>query len=494
VLARRDLEGPMGQPMCCGKAYEMVQVLGGNPSQPLFSGAPGFGPAAPTRGLTVWVDSVDELVTALSIEPTPGKETDLEHLYMLPEGGGDAAGSSSRPAIEELWFPRDVGLQCGVPFPGGMRIPWALVSNEGKDSYACVQVDDMANPWGLYAICEGHGPDGGRASAQFAAQLPGILARNPHLHRSPCRALFESHLSGSQALGIEALSQPTLSIALLRDEFLNIAWAGDAKMVLGRLAAKAGEKKPTGATPSYDQLGTLKPASRPRRGKRPQEGYMGAQNMKQWIHFDGPPPILRAVDLTAQSPSEGWGSQADIGAGTPARHDKPEVRRMRLKSDDVCVIIGTSALWNCLSPEEVVTIVGQNMHRMASDAAAALAAEVQRRASVQPGAIPETEASQGGSMHSEFAGCSTLHSARQRELELTVIVVYLAGERYVKDFDVDRASHLEGQRYVSEGLMKAGDTRGFDPAMGCFPGCSPLPDLQHPASSRTDYPISEYQN
>lgn len=454
-----------GPPVCCTKAYEVVEGLGGSPAQPLFSGSPAAQPSGSSRGFTVWVDSVDELISALQIEPMAGADPSLlEHLYKLPEGGGDAAGSGARPAIEELWFPRDVGLRSGSASSvngSGLRIPWAVADRDGKDSYACVQVDDMANPWGLYAICEGYGADGSRASAQLAAQVPGILARNPRLHRSPCRALYESYLAGNQAVSASSMSGATLSIALLRDDFLNIAWTGDAKMVLGRLAAKAGERKPANANPSYDQLGTLKPASRPRRGKRPMEGYMGAQNMRQWIHFDGPPPILRAVDLTAQSPDGNSGSQADIGAGFPASAGKPEVRRMRLKPDDVCVIIGTSALWSCLSPEEVVTIVGQNMHSMASDAAAALAGEVQRRSSVQLG--------------SATLGDSPFASSRTHEL--TVLVVYLAGERYVKDFDFERANHLDGERYVSDGLMKADDGRGLAHMVGCFPGCSPLPDL-----------------
>ena len=34
----------------------------------------------------------------------------------------------------------------------------------------------------------------------------------------------------------------------------------------------------------------------------------------------------------------------------------PAVRRMKLKPEDVCVIIATQGLWKCLSPEEVVYV------------------------------------------------------------------------------------------------------------------------------------------
>merc|ERR1712232_889320 len=125
------------------------------------------------------------------------------------------------------------------------------------------------------------------------------------------------------------------------------------------------------------------------------------------MQFDGPPPILRAVEMTAQS-SEKKGNQVDTFRFGSVSHVRstPQVRRMRLKSEDVCVIMGSSALWKWLTPEEVVTIVGQNMHRMASDAADAVIAEVRRRMG-DP-------------------------SMSESDDELTFIVLYLAGENYVK--------------------------------------------------------------
>merc|ERR1712048_65462 len=117
----------------------------------------------------------------------------------------------------------------------------------------------------------------------------------------------------------------------------------------------------------------------------------------------------------------------------------PQVRRMRLKPDDVCVVLGTGGLWKWLTPEEVITIVGQSMHRMASDAADAVAAEVRRRMKDPSASDPSDE--------------------------LTFVVVYLAGENYVKDFDIGRASHLEGDPFVSSTLLSDAE---LSDARGCF--------------------------
>merc|ERR1719188_1538726 len=60
-------------------------------------------PLAQKKGLTVWVDSVDELVQALPFE----LDTDLEHLHALPEGL-----PLGTPSFEAPSFARDVGVRC----------------------------------------------------------------------------------------------------------------------------------------------------------------------------------------------------------------------------------------------------------------------------------------------------------------------------------------------------------------------------------------------
>lgn len=441
-------------------------------------GPAGVASQDPSRGFSIWVDSVDDLVVALSLQAdyssrSQNGRSDLEHLYALPEGGGDAASGTdrarasdrgaARSPVEDIYFPRDVGVCSGRPSASaqGGSFPWGTAAEwrPCHDSYACMQVDDMANPWAFYAVAEGCPPQGWSSvqhqeqAPRLAADIPAMLARHPSLHSNPCRALFETHKAATKVAALGTVypeSNSALSLVLLRDEFLHIAWAGDAKIVLGRLASKAplpSRKAPEPVTHPAGSALRLASRHRPGVGSKPKEGYVNSQQMKLALQFDGPPPILRAVDLTAESSDSARGpgiAAGDSAGGGGKRRDSPgqancspDVRRMKLKPEDVCVIVATQALWKCLSPEEVVTIVGQRLNRMASDAADALVAEVRRRC--QPISI----SSQGGLSEGE------------EEDELSVLVIYLTGERYVKDFEIERANHLQGDSFVSEGLMPA---------------------------------------
>jgi serine/threonine protein phosphatase PrpC len=356
----------------------------------------------------------------------------------------------ARSAVEELYFPRDIGVRCGpVLLDSPSSFPWSAAhAGRSQDSYALVQVDDLANPWAFYAVAERtlqHGQLPSFAQlARFTIDLPAWLVQNPRVHQNPCRALYETHALATKAMLRAAVRPGALTMAVLREEFLNISWTGESKVVLGRLAAKASPAPEPATTPALQ--GPLRPASRHRPGakeKEKQESYIGSRQMKQWMQFDGPPPILRAVDLTAQSAdgvysgdTAGGGGGAGEGQLAQGDSNRPAVRRMRLKPDDVCVVIATQGLWKWLSPEEVVTIVGQNMHRMASDATEALLGEVRRRQQ------PMDETGNG-------------QTEKAIDKELTIVVIYLAGERYVKDFEIERANHLNGEHFVSEGLLPA---------------------------------------
>merc|ERR1719506_494670 len=109
-----------------------------------------------------------------------------------------------------------------------------------RDSYSCVQVDDLANPWGFYAVAEGGAsqdqnfPQFPELAPRLAADVPGMLARNPRVHQNPCRALYETHRAASKVASSGNIYPETtsaLSLAMLQEEFLHIAWDGDAKIV-----------------------------------------------------------------------------------------------------------------------------------------------------------------------------------------------------------------------------------------------------------------------
>lgn len=414
-------------------------------------------PMLAQKGLTIWVESVDDLVRALPFE----LDADLEHLHALPEGSPTDGTQRDNPD-----FPRDLGVRCRA----GQGMP------ENQDNYACVQVDDIANPWGLYAVADGQGPQGHLVSTLLVHELPSLLAQNPSLHRDSNLALYQSFVSvGEMASTCQFIdastSGGTMSAVLMREGILHVSWVGDSKVVLGRVAAKPGPGAGDGAAGAgrgNGGGGSVMPAGRTRPGDVP--AAQGTCGVSRSAGGARPPPLLRAVELTAESSDQaasGWRrtdgtvDSADGAGGPPVAVGSrffgnsklrsasgaaaggsapcaPEVRRLRLKPEDVFVVLGTSGLWQHLSPSEVVTIVGQNLHRMASDAVDALVTEIERRS--MPGTATE---------------------------DLTAMVVFLAGERYVSDFDIHRAHHLPDHRGAREG-------RDI-PGCGCMPTTAARP-------------------
>jgi len=163
----------------------------------------------------------------------------------------------------------------------------------------------------------------------------------------------------------------------------------------------------------------------------------------------GPAALPAAAALVGKAPAgtldHGRGSTRSFGnpeGGSWKKHPggaevggggcEPVVRRMKLKSEDLFIVLGTSGLWSYLSPDDAVAIVSQGLHLMAADSARALRMEALRRAALArapPGYISG-------------------HYANQHDI--TAVVVYLAGARYVSDFSVHRADHVpEHLRHIA---------------------------------------------
>lgn len=361
-----------------------------------------------SKGVTIWASSVDELVRALPFEI----DADLEHLHTL-EGASVENG-----VFEQIDFARDIGVQCEK---------W--VGPENMDNYLCVQVDDLANPWGVYSISSGQGPQGHLITALVAHELPGLLVQNAQLHSDSNLALFQSFVRLGEMIGscqfLDAdISGATLTALLVRSGRLHIAWIGDSKVVVGRL---------TEAVPKVETLA------------QPQ------------VHR-GPPLQMRHVEMTrdhtfnadAQSDvrqicnSEDRGLSRALGHRTLQLSGQPEVRQYRLYELDVFVIVASCALWEQLSPAEAVECVRENMHRTASDAARALIQKAKRRLA--------TTGKVSASCHG-----------------ITALVVYLRGDKFVSEHprSVRRTQHL----FSAE---KGDDLKKVDAGI---PQCACLPEI-----------------
>jgi len=328
-------------------------------------------------------------------------------------------------------------------------------------------------------------------SALLIHELVGLLVQNPRLFSDADLALYQAFVSaGEMATTCQVIdtsvSGGTLSAALLREGLLHVAWVGDSKAVLGRLAAKppapvaacgdgAAGPGPTPGIVGRPAVNLARPLER-RPGSHvasivswppAMPGFDAPEHGNEASSSGLPLPLLRAVEITADhvepeaaitnatpreevapacvDPADGAGGpplarppgrltrffgnsllrEAVDGATGGRRSCMPEVRRLRLRREDIFVILGTGGLWKRLSPTEAVTIVGQNLHRSATNAADELVAEVERRRA--PGRLAE---------------------------DLTAVVLYLAGERYVQDRELQSAGHGPGGL---QALQKARD-------------------------------------
>mmetsp|Transcript_24553 Transcript_24553/g.68327 ORF Transcript_24553/g.68327 Transcript_24553/m.68327 type:complete len:519 (-) Transcript_24553:35-1591(-) len=438
------------------------------------------GPSLTQKGLVICVDSVDDLLRALPFE----LDADLEHLYALPE-----CTMPTCATIEPLVYWRDVGAvcegRCGV-------------AADNQDNYACVQVDDLANPWGFYAVADGHGSNGHLVSTLLVHELPGLLLGSPSLHRDSSLALYQSFLSVGEMVSTcqyvdASASGSTLTAALLREGLLHVAWVGDSKAVLGRFRARPPAHAATG-TASIDSTSS----SHMRTSTTAQPHAFGGAPLQavDSVGSAGQVSFLHAVELTAdhiakddldnprRSSGAGQpGCNAAPGGGTGEAHASdaveagavrpprglqrffghaasgwqdmgglseptscaPEVRRMRLKPEDVFVILGTG-LWKFLTPADAVAIVGRNVHKPAEEAAAALVNEVERR--YARGAAPD---------------------------DLSVVVLFLQGERFVQ----------EGRSGGAPGVHMLRTAQDHLAGCGCVPSlpAPPLQPLPHYAAS-----------
>jgi len=454
-------------------------IVAGPPCDSRGCDTPGGGQTSSRkRGVNIWVQSAHDLIYSLPYE----LDADLDHLHVPPSGedhgaipdtGHGPTMPCQRPdsitnlgaSFESPDFARDVGVCCESADTGTC----AEASSPNQDNYACVQVDDPANPWGLYAVADGHGPQGHLLSALLVHELPALLALNPCIHRNASLALHQSFLAVGEMVSscdfVDAsASGGTLSAAMLSHGLLHVAWVGDSKVILGRLdpGCKAGQQigvpfavgsatagksamplrlraveltsdhtltsacahghKLYGTTDAADNAGG--PAALPAAAALAGKALAGT--------LDRGPDRGRGLTRSFGNPESGgiWkngAGGADIGGGGC----EPEVRRMRLKPEDLFVILGTSGLWNYLSPDDAVAVVSQGLHLMAADAARTLQREALRRAQARtpPGYI---------------AG----HYSNQQDI--TAVVVYLAGARYVSDFSIHRADHVpEHLRHVA---------------------------------------------
>lgn len=413
------------------------------------------------KGFVVWVDTPHDFILELPFEV----DADVDHLYAAPGppagSGWVPLGSASHPVVPTAVlqgsaaavpnFARDLGVCC--------RRCSSDTAEEGPSpsNFACVQVDDPSSAWGLYAVADGHGPQGHLIATLLMHEVPGLVAMSPSFCQRPGLSLHQAFIAASEMVTTCQFADPTdsgsaLSVVLLREGFLHVAWLGDIQVVLGRLKT-AGQQCPATASPLAKEVAVKTSSSH---GARTQPAQLravqltasGGAGILGYARKREPPPAAQGDGCG--SPGDTGGTESDGQLPKTASRGEPEVRRLQLRSEDSFIILGSGALWRRLQPQEAVDIVGRHSQSMALDAAAALADVAVSR---NPGFAQD--------------------APEDAPEEFTILVLYLAGDRHVSYYDAARASHVPPHRRAAAAAAAAAachqqGRRCWDPLNGAM--------------------------
>ena len=217
----------------------------------------------------------------------------------------------------------------------------------------------------------GHG-QGGELVSQFALhEIQQRLEKHPDFSTDIETAFKETFLAVDQALHEEVLIEPlyagtTACVALLKDNVLTCANAGDSRAVLARKEVK---RFPNSA-PSWAAIDLTKDQN----PDLPEE----QQRIERMGGYVSPPPepgLSARVWLDAACTQIGLAMARSIGdhavkpIGVIA---EPVVTQHTVNDDDDFLILASDGVWEFISSQEAVDIVSDNLHRGATEACQSL--------------------------------------------------------------------------------------------------------------------------
>jgi protein phosphatase PTC2/3 len=218
----------------------------------------------------------------------------------------------------------------------------------------------------------GHG-QGGELVSQFALhEVQSKLEKRPDFQSNLAQAFKDTFLAVDEALQHEPLIQPlyagtTACVALLRENVLTVANAGDSRAVLARRKKSHSNDDDSVAYQAIDLTVDQNP-------DLPEE----RQRIESMGGFVSPPPepgLSARVWLDESFSQIGLAMARSIGDHAVARVGviaEPVVTTHTVDPDDEFLIIATDGVWEFLSSETAVAIVGANLSRGATKATQAL--------------------------------------------------------------------------------------------------------------------------
>ena len=272
----------------------------------------------------------------------------------------------------------------GVAFPYGKCARSALfAAYDGTFtlfilSPACLLLDEteLTNHI-LFIISAGHG-QGGELVSQFALhEIQFRLEKQPEFPTDLEKAFIKTFLAVDEALQHEPLIEPlyagtTACVALLRENILTVANSGDSRAVIARRTDRVDSGDDTGTEPApcYKAIDLTVDQNPDLPEERSRIEGMGG--------FVSPPPepgLSARVWLDEGFTQIGLAMARSIGDHAVAQVGviaEPVVTTHTVENMDEFLIIATDGVWEFISSEEAVKIVGANLPRGATKATQAL--------------------------------------------------------------------------------------------------------------------------
>jgi serine/threonine protein phosphatase PrpC len=248
----------------------------------------------------------------------------------------------------------------------------------------------VAYPYGdsprtaLFAVYDGHGQGGELVSQYCLHHIQQKLKRHPNFVDNLEKAFQETFLSVDRELITEPLIEPlyagtTACVALLRDNKLTLSNAGDSRAVLARRRRSRNDNDTTTAsttstlTPPPTEWETIQ-LTEDQNPDNPAE----QARIESFGGFVWPPPepgLSARVWLDQSCTQIGLAMSRSIGdhvvkpAGVVA---EPVVTTHTVTNDDDFLILASDGVWEFISSEEAVQIVGSHLSGGASKACQAL--------------------------------------------------------------------------------------------------------------------------
>jgi protein phosphatase PTC2/3 len=216
----------------------------------------------------------------------------------------------------------------------------------------------------LFAVYDGHG-QGGELVAQFSLyHIQKKLRCHPNFNDDLKRAFRETFLAIDEALKDEPSIEPlyagsTACVALLRDNVITLSNVGDSRAVLARRNRKP-HSEAGGVTDDELQSWTAIPLTDDHNPDRPDE----QARILQYGGYVSPPPepgLSARVWRDASCSQIGLAMSRSIGdyavksVGVIA---DPEVTTYTLTNDDDFMILASDGVWEFISSNEAVNLVG----------------------------------------------------------------------------------------------------------------------------------------